>query len=253
MRQLKTLICTLIALSYFLTLDAQGIFRRLERAVNNTTGNNSNNNTNNSAPGTPGSSSSNGSNNGGEGLISTPPDVKENLSSAESAFKNGKYGDARFAVQQAMLGVELEIGHQILKSLPETIDTLKKDTTQDRVASNGYGWAGLTIMRKYQTGNKHFQITIANNSAWMNALNLYFNNIGYAQSDNDRQKMKQIMVKGNKSIIEFDPHSGYKISIPIGQTSLLILEGVNFETEKEMMSATNEIDIDGIKEKLGEK
>src|SRR5687767_9934443 len=61
-------------------------------------------------------SGSHPTNKGGGGLVSTPPDVNQNLSDAETAFKSGSYGDARYAVQQAMLGVEMEIGQQVLKS-----------------------------------------------------------------------------------------------------------------------------------------
>ncbi|HET7897870.1 MAG TPA: hypothetical protein VFL47_09370, partial [Flavisolibacter sp.] len=57
-------------------------------------------------PGNPGNSSSRGSNNpnnkGGAGLVVTPPDVKENLTTAETVFGQGKYSEARYAVQQAM-------------------------------------------------------------------------------------------------------------------------------------------------------
>src|SRR5690606_5195271 len=64
-----------------------------------------------------GNSSGRPTNKGGGGLVSTPPDVKQNLSDAESAFKSANYGEARYAVQQAMLGVELEIGNKVLASL----------------------------------------------------------------------------------------------------------------------------------------
>ena len=159
-------------------------------------------------PGTPGTPGANNpSNNGGQGLISTPPDVNENLTAAETSFKGGKYGEARYAVQQAMLGVELQIGQQILKSMPEAIVGLKKDTTQDQVTSTGWGWAGLTIVRKYKgADDKQFGITIANNAAWMSAINMYFNNAGYAQSTNGQQNMKQIMISGHRAItVGIDP------------------------------------------------
>src|SRR5205085_5153007 len=116
------------------------------------------------------------------------------------------------------------------------------------------GWAGLTIQREYKGANdKELTITIANNAMWMNAVNMYFNNASYAQQTNEKQKMKQVKVKGYRSLIEFDEGSGYKISVPLGQTSLLLIQGVNFANEQEIMKAANELDIDRIKNLLGEK
>lgn len=192
-------------------------------------------------------------NKSGGGLISTPPDVKQNLDDAESAYKKSSYGESRYAIQQAMLGVELEIGDKILKSLPETISGLKKDAGADQVTSTGYGWAGLTILRKYNDSKeKELRVTIANNTVWMSAVNMYLASGGYAQQTGGEQNWKQTKVKGNRAIIEYDEDSGYKLSVPVGQSSLLVYEGVNFATEKEMMTAADAIDIDNIKKLLGE-
>ena len=191
-------------------------------------------------------------NKGGAGLVTTPPNVAENLTSAETSFKSGNYGDARYAVQQAMLGVEMEIGQQILKGLPETVAGLKKDEKADQVTSTGWGWVGLTIQREYEAGDKQLTVTIANNAGWMQAINLYFNNAGYAQTTGGEQNWKQTKVKGYRAIIEYDDNSGYKLSVPLGQTSLLMFEGVNFATEQDLMTAVNTIDIDSIKKSLGE-
>ena len=57
-------------------------------------------------------------NKGGGGLTATPPDVNRNLSDAETSYKAGSYGEARYAVQQAMLGVEMQIGQKVLESMP---------------------------------------------------------------------------------------------------------------------------------------
>ena len=184
--------------------------------------------------GTNGNSSGNSgnpSNKSGGGLISTPPDVKQNLTDAEKSYKAASYGEARYAVQQAMLGVELEIGNQILKSLPEIITGLKKNDKDDQVTSTGSGWAGLTIQRKYNDDKeKQLTVTIANNAMWMSSLNMYFSSGGYAQTNDGQQNWKQTKVKGNRAIIEYDEGSGYKLSVPIGQSSLIVYEGVNFAT-----------------------
>ena len=268
MRYSKLLLCCALATFLVTTTNAQGVLRKLKNAADRATDKitdkvidkktdeavyGPNGNPNNSTTQSGNSNKNKAGNKGGGGLISTPPNVAENLASAETAFKGGNYGDARYAVQQAMLGVELEIGQKILKALPNEVVGLAKDTTTDQVTSTGWGWAGLTIHREYGKEDKQLKMTIANNAVWMNAINLYFNNGGYAQTSNGEQNWKQIKVKGNRAIIEYDDNTGYKVSVPLGQTSLLVYEGVNFGTEADMMTAVNAIDIDLLKKHLGEK
>lgn len=207
-----------------------------------------------SGSGGSGSGNNNPSNKGGGGLISTPPDVKQNLADAETAYKKNSYGEARYSVQQAMLGVELEIGNKILKSLPESISGLAKETEADEVTSTGFGWAGLTIHREYNDKkDKEFRVTVANNSVWMAGVNAYLSNGGYAQQTNGQQNMKQTKVKGYRAVIEYSDSEGYKLSVPLGQSSLIMFEGVNYASEQEMIKSAEAIDIDGIKKQLGEQ
>ena len=264
MQPFKTLLCCGIATACLSTANAQGFLKKVKDAANTVmekkideavSGGNNNNTNSGTSTGasTSGSKKNNPSNNSGQGLVTTPPDIKENLSTAEAAFRNANYGEARYAVQQAMLGVEMEIGQKVLKSLPETVAGLKKDAAADQVTSTGWGWVGLTIHREYTEGEKQLRITIANNSAWMQAINLFFTNTGYSQTTGGEQKWKQTKVKGNRAVIEYSESSGYKLSVPLGQTSLLVYEGVNFATEQDMMNAANQINIDAIKAQLGEK
>lgn len=232
--------------------------KALDKKADDAVGNNGNNNnggTNGSGPsgGNNGPKYGKPSNKGGAGLVSAPPDVNENLASAETAFKGNNLSDARYAVQQAMLGVELQIGQNILKSLPATIAGLKKDSMQDQVTSTGWGWAGLTIQRVYVQGDKQFTLTVANNSMWMQAINMYLTNSGYAQNTGGQQNWKQVKIKGYRAVIEYNDNTGYKLSVPLGQSSILIFEGINFASEQDMMNAANQVDIDGIKKSLGEK
>lgn len=192
-------------------------------------------------------------NKGGAGLISTPPDVKENLGTAETSFSTAKYSEARYAIQQAMLGVELQIGQQILKSLPQAIGDMKADASADQVTSTGWGWAGLTIYREYNKDDKQLRFSVSNNAAWAQMINLYFTNTGYAQNTGGQQNWKQTKIKGLKAVIEYSEGSGYKLSAPLGQTSLLMYEGVNFGNEQEFMKAAEQIDVEAIKKQLGEK
>ena len=192
-------------------------------------------------------------NKGGGGLIATPPNVNQNLADAEKSYKAGSFGEARYAVQQAMLGVEMEIGKKVLESLPEAVTGLDKVDESDQVTSTGYGWVGLTIRREYLKEDKQLTATVANNSALMSAMNMYLANGGYSQTTNGEQNWKQTKVKGHKAIIEYDDATGYKLSVPLGQTSMIVWEGINFSSEQDMMAAANTFDIDGIKKMLGEK
>lgn len=266
MQQLKTFACCVSALLLLYTANGQGFLKKIkqkaeqaadkaiDKKVDNTTGvnNNAGTDANNPSP-TNSSSKSRPANKGGQGLIATPPDVNQNLGNAETSFKNGKYSDARYAVQQAMMGVEMQIGKKILEGLPDAIGNLKKDTTTDQVTSTGWGWAGLTIQRDYNANDQQLTFTIANNAVWMQAINLYLNNGGYMQTSGGEQKWKQVKVQDEKAVVEYDQSSGYKLSVPLGQTSLLVYQGVNFSTEQDFMNAVNKINIESIKKQLGEK
>jgi hypothetical protein len=233
----------------------QAAEKSLEKKAAEKTGVSSEGN-NSSQPGNasgPSGSSGRPANKGGSGLVTAPPDVKQNLSDAEAAYKTNKFGEARYAVQQAMLGVEMEIGNKVLSSLPESVSGLPRKAEEDQVTSAGWGWTGLTIQRVYNKNDKELRTTIANNSAWMAGVNMYFANTGYAQQTNGQQNWKQVKVKGHKAIIEYDDNSGYKLSVPLGQSSLIVWEGINFASEQEMMNAASSFDIDGIKKTLGEQ
>ena len=73
------------------------------------------------------------------------------------------------------------------------------------------------------------------------------------QTSGGEQKWKQMKVQDEKAIIEYDASTGYKLSVPVGQTTLLVFEGINFANEQDFMSAVNQINIPSIKTQLGEK
>jgi hypothetical protein len=256
MKKVQFTLCICMVVCCFSVTNAQGILRQIKNATDNAANKIIDKKTDEAIygkDGKPSSGKSSPGNKGGQGLVTTPPNVDENLASSEAAFKNGNYGESRYALQQAMLGVELQIGQNILKGLPETVAGLKKDAAEDQVASTSWGWAGLTIHREWGEGDKEFRFTVANNSVWLQAVNMYLSNGGYAQQSGGEQNWKQTKLKGYRAVIEYDKSSGYKLSVPLGQTSLLIFEGVNFATEQDMMNAAGQIDIDAIKKSLGEK
>jgi hypothetical protein len=244
------------------SVNAQGILKKmkdktneaLERAANKAIGKEVEDKTG-IPTGTNEQSSGSPRNKGGGGLTNTePPDVKANMAEAEKLHGSAQYSNARFALQQALMGVEIQLGKEILESLPKTVSGLPYDETLDRVASSQWGWSNLTIQRVY-TDKKDKQLTIGigNAGIYGGLAQMYFANAGMVQAYGDQQNVKNVMVKGNKGIIQYDDSRGYTLIIGIGQAGGIVWEAINFSTEEEVMSAANSFDIDKIKKILGEQ
>ncbi len=178
-----------------------------------------------------------------------PPDVLENISDAESSYQDMNFSDTRFAVQQALHGVELEIGHEILNSLPENLNSIPYLPDQDEVVSSGIGFMGLAINRKYTTDDQSVDITIVNNSGFVSAANMYISNPAYVSGDGNQKVVK---TDEGRAYLEYDDYSGYKLSLPIGQSSILIMQCVSFPDDATVVSTVNSVDIARIKDLSGE-
>lgn len=254
-----------ISLAFQQEANAQGFLKKLkdkvekkaeeaiDKKIADKTGVSTNNGSNNNTV-TP-TTSKNGRpvNNTGEGLKNTtPPDVLQQITDADLAFNKQQYGEARFSIQQALLGVELQIGKQLLQSLPESVAGLPKDSTEDRVMSTRYGWSNLTIQRVYQKDDQQLSMLVGNNAMYAGMLDMYF---GFAatQSNGETQNTKQIRIKNNKAIIQFDARDGYTVLMQLGTSGMVTWKGINFATEKDMMDAVQQFDIDAIKKTMGEQ
>jgi len=147
---------------------------------------------------------------------------------------------------------EMEIGEEILKGLPTSISNLPKLDEEDRVTSSGIGFVGLMIERTYRDADKQLKVTVGNDSGLLSAANMYLMSGAYGTSSTD-QSHKTVRVNDYRGVLEYDDYSGYKLSVPFGQSSIMVLEALNFEREAEIMSAAEKIDIENIKKTLGEQ
>ena len=206
-------------------------------------------NTNSNSSGSP-------TNKTGGGLTNTtPPDVNQQIADAEKSHASGNYSDARYSLQQALMSIEVQIGREILQSLPATVTGLQKDTLQNKVMSTAWGWNNLTIQSVYKKGDQQMTVTIGNNTFYSGFVAMYFNNAGYMQtsSNGKDENVKQTKVKSYRALITYDDSKGYALMVQLGQASLIVWECVNFATEQDVMNAANAFDIDGIKKMLGEQ
>lgn len=263
MKKSAYLLCLLAGLALSSSVPAQGLLKKLKDKVNKAVDKSvdkevekktglpsdspSNDNSNTNSSGKP-------TNKGGGGLTNTePPDVKAQMAEAETAHGAKNYSDARYSLQQALMGVEIQLGRQVLRSLPLTVVSVPADTTQDKVMSTQWGWNNMTIQRVYRKDDKQLTITIGNNSVYSPFISMYFANAGMVEANAEKQNIKQVKVKGNKAVIQYEDSKGYTLMMQMGQTSLIVWECINFASEQEVMTAANAFDIDGIKKMLGEK
>ena len=216
----------------------------LPTGENSQTGNNSNTGTNGKI-----------ANKGGGGLSNTePPDVKLQMTEAVAMHTAGKYSDARYSLQQAMMGVEIQLGRKILASLPETSVGLPALKDQDKVMSTQWGFSNLVIQRRYSDQKeKEMTVTIGNAGIYSGMAQLYFSNYAMVEANSKEQNFKQIKVKGNRAVIQYDDNKGYTLLVPLGQASGIVLECVNFANEQAVITAAESFDIEGIKKLLGEQ
>jgi len=184
------------------------------------------------------------------GLITTPPDVLKSITEAESAFGSKSYGAARYSLQQAIVGIEMEMGDRVIESLPKKIDGIDYVKESDKVTSTGMAFVGLTIFREYYNDDKAVDITIANNSAMLSAANLYLSNPAYTAG---QENMKSVNFQGFRGVLEFSEYDGYKLTVPIGQTSVAIVKLVNMANENEAIAAAGEFNLAEIQKLLGDK
>jgi hypothetical protein len=189
----------------------------------------------------------------GGGLTQEVPDVAKSITEADVAFNAGKFVDSRSSVRNALWGVELEIGQNVLKALPQKVERLDYDVNDDRVSSTGIGFVGLIIERTYR-GNNDMEIraSVGNDSAILGLAGLYMTEGLYMQST-DQTNQKQIRFQDHRATIQYADYEGYTLSVPFGQSSLFVVKGVNFDSESHFITAANNFDINRIKKELGEQ
>lgn len=188
-------------------------------------------------------------NTGQKGKKLTPPDVKLLLTDAGTAAKEQRYADAKFNIQQALAGVELEIGYAILESLPQNISSMKYAPDEDQVTSSGAGFIGLMIGRNYKGGKKSINAGIVNNSMLAAAYGTMLSGSTYNSND---QSQKPITVDGNRGVLKYDD-GDYELGIPLGQSSVFTLQCRGFADENEVLNVAKQFKINNIKKLLGEQ
>lgn len=198
-----------------------------------------------------GSTSGNGDR---KGKYLSPPSVTDNLANASDAAGADDYSAARDFVRQAMVGVEMEIGKEVLNSFPTSVNGLSYNQDKDQVYSSGWNFVGLGISRVYGTSKKEFSVAVMNNSAILAGYGGLLATGGTYSTNSEETQYKPIRVQGNRGAIQYNEYNDeYEVATSVGQSTVVIFKGRRYSSEEEMMASVNEFDLADIKKRLGEQ
>ena len=171
-------------------------------------------------------------------ITSFSQDFTTDMASAKTAYSSGKLEDAHFALMQAMQEIDLIIGKEVLKLMPQKMDSNTVNTSDDNVTSN-VGFIGTTIHRSWGR-EKNVDLSIIGNSPLVATLNAFLNTpvLGGMMSNGNN---KIIKVQGYKGQLQKEDNgsgqNNYTIQIPLGN-SLITFAGKNC-TDTQIMAWAN--------------
>lgn len=160
-------------------------------------------------------------------------DVASNLGTAESSYKSGDLENTRFALQEALNGVNQAIGNEILGLLPSGMGGMSVVEGSDDVTGVNTGFAGLFVSRNYSAENKSASFQIVSDSPLLAGVNTLLTMSAFMSSDPNQKRIK---VDGYKALLtkEEGETGGYNLQLPFS-SSLLTFECDGITTEEEMM------------------
>ena len=168
------------------------------------------------------------------------------MASAKSEYSKGNLEASRFAMQQMMTELDIQIGKEILTMLPTKFDALAANTKNDNVTANT-GITGCLIYRDYGAEVKDARIEIMSNSPLVASINAILAIPFMGNSGDGSQKV--VKVAGYKSILQKSVDSetskeNYTLQIPLGSTLLTLYADDSNETE--ILKWANTIPVDKI-------
>lgn len=168
------------------------------------------------------------------------------LATAKAEYAKGNLEASRFAMQQLMTELDIQIGKEVLALLPTKFDALNANTKNDNVTANT-GLAGCLIHRDYGTEAKDARIEIMSNSPLITSLNAILAIPFMGNSGDGTQKV--VKIAGYKSILQKNVNTetnqeDYTLQIPMNSTLLTLY--ADKSNEAEVLKWANTIPVDKI-------
>ena len=94
-------------------------------------------------------------------------DFSKDIADAKTSYSSGKLADAHFSLESAIQEIDMIVGKEVLKLLPEKMNDMVSLANDDQVSAN-VGFVGATVHRSY--GNTGSEIEIISNSPLYNSI-----------------------------------------------------------------------------------
>jgi hypothetical protein len=173
-------------------------------------------------------------------------DFAANLASAKSAYASGNLEDARFAMQNMLTDLDIAIGKEVLKMLPQKMDAFAANAKTDNVTANT-GLAGAIVHRDYGTEEKRLNLDIMSNSPLVGSMNAILAMPFVGNSGDGTQKTVKIQgYKGllQKSVDTETNKTDFTLQIPLNNTLLTFT--VPDSNEADVLKMANTIPVGDI-------
>lgn len=183
--------------------------------------------------------------------VAQDPDIEGNLATAKSAYNSGNYEEARFTLQQTLSDLNQIIGEEIQKLLPDEMGGLPAYQEADEMIGNT--GMGIVVNRTYQNPDqpdKSVEVSIVDHSPMIAMVNTFLSSPMLSGMMMASSGQKAVKIKGYKGMLEKnvdeDSHIiSYTINVPFGD-SLLTIETISIDSEKEVIAMGNTIPLDQI-------
>ncbi|WP_461491030.1 hypothetical protein [Pontibacter sp. HJ8] len=152
-------------------------------------------------------------------------DFSKSMKEAQTAYASGDLSNSRFAMEQMLRNLDMEIGKEILKLLPAKMEDRTANVKDDNVTGSGGGMGmGLYVHRTYGSEAKMTTLDIINNSPLINSLQAMLSIPFIANSGDGTQKV--VKVQGYKAVLNKvegeGTKTGYELQIPLQNTLLTL-------------------------------
>lgn len=168
------------------------------------------------------------------------------LATAKAEYSKGNLEASRFAMQQMMTELDIQIGKEVLAILPLKFDALTANTKKDNVTANT-GITGCLIHREYGVEPKDARIEIMSNSPLIASLNVILSIPFMGNSGDGTQKV--VKIAGYKSILQKSVDAetskeNFTLQIPMNSTLLSLF--ADNSSEAEILKWANTIPVEKI-------